>query len=502
VPLVATHLVAGGTFFMIFLKTEPFAHQLHELEHFGERKSRGLFWEMGCGKTKPVIDSAAVMYDSGAITGVVVLAPNGVHRNWTEDEIPLHMSEQVSGEVASHMWQTAKSRTNKHRLAADKVLKHDGLAVLTMTYSAVMTEPGRQYLRQFFKDRDCLYVLDEVPAIKTPGAKRTIRIRASAHHAPFRRILSGTLVDDNPFDTYSPMRFLDDKCWSHLGIRGAAEFRTFFGEWEKSYNSKQGREFQQLVHYKNLDILRSVLEEWGTHYLKKDVLPNLPPKLYSRRYFDLTPEQWRVYRELRDEFQTFLSTGESLTTPLAITRLIRMRQVLSGYLPSDLDDELRPIGTKNPRLETLLEVVQNAEGQQLIVWAVYRQDIDSIMEILRKNNISAVRYDGKCNDAQLFEAEDTWKAGKAQVFVSNPAVGGQGLTLNNAPTMIWYNNYYKLSFRRQGEDRNHRPGQKATACNIIDICAAGTIDELVIDALRKKQEVAEFVMGDEKTTWV
>jgi SNF2 family DNA or RNA helicase len=485
---------------MLTLKKAPFQHQATEIEKWGTARHRGLFWEMGCAKTQPMLVEAAQLYEAGEINGLVVIAPNGVHRCWINDQIPDHLPLEVEIHTKAHMWQTSKSKTTWHAEAANALLKHDGMSVLAMSYHAMMTEVGRKFLKSFMQQRTCFTVMDESPAIKSPAAKTTIRAQAMSHWCPYRRILSGTLVDDRPFDVYAQLRFLDENCWSPLGIKTPAEFRSYFGVFEKRRAGKQ--EWEALVRYKNLNELKEVIHQYGTHYLKKDVLPNLPPKLYSKRYFEMTPEQARIYKELREDFQTFLSSGECLTAPLAGVRLIRLRQVLSGYMPTDTDTNLVPIGDKNPRLDLLSDVVEDAGGSPLIIWAVYTEDIDQILRRLAHMGINAVRYDGKCSDTQLFSSLDRFRSGEAKCFVSHPAVGGQGLTLVEASSMIWYNNPFKLSFRRQGEDRNHRPGQKAEACNIIDLCAAGTVDELVIRCLREKQEVVDYVMGDPKTIWI
>lgn len=487
---------------MLTYRKPPFAHQEQDIVANSRKRHWGRFWEMGCAKTMPTIYEAALLYEAGEIDALVVVAPNGVHRLWVEDQLQEHMPLAVLENTRAFMWQSYKAATGRHKLEAEALVKHKGLSMLAITYDAIMTEAGRLYLKSFFRERSCMFVLDESPAIKNANAQRTKRIQAASHYAPYRRILTGTLVDDKPFDVYTQLRFLDQDCWKDLGIASPAAFRAFFGVWEKGYNGAQGREFQRLVTYRNLDVLHHKIKQYGSHHLKKDVLAHLPPKLYSKRYFELTAEQARIYKALCDEYQVTLNGGDMLTAPMAIVRLTRMRQLLSGYLPSDNDTTLRPIGPKNPRLDLLCEVVDETEGQSVIVWAVYQQDITSILEALHKQGVSAVRYDGRCSDAELFAAEDAFKSGKAQVFVANPAVGSQGLTLNIASTMIWYNNHFRLAFRKQGEDRNHRPGQKAQACNIIDLCAAGTVDDEIIHALRNKQEVVDCVLGTKQTEWV
>lgn len=483
-------------------KTTPYAHQLAEFELSRSMEARGLFWEMGCGKTKPVIDSVAHLYEGGEITGLIVLAPNGVHRNWVVDELPRHLPDAAAEKTRVMHWMTSKASTKGHEEAAAATLKHKGLAVVCMSYNGIMTEPGAKFIRKFVDTRRCMGVLDESPYIKTPGAKRTKRVLALARYLPYRRCLTGTVVDDKPFDVYTQIKFLDDKAWNDIGCADFSAFKATFGVWQ-TRTLGNGRQFPELVNFRNLPKLNDVVARYGSRLLKENVL-DLPPKLYSKRYFELTPAQWKAYRELRDEMLTWVD-GQPITAAMAITMRLRLQQITSGYLPTeDPDNEeqrLVPIGDKNPRIDLLLDVLDEADGQQVIVWAKYKYDIDHILAALKKAGISAVRYDGQCSETEAGQAVDAFKAGEARVFVGNPAKGAEGITLTCAKTVIYFNNSYKLSKRLQSEDRAHRIGQEHPV-QIIDLCAEDTVDLQIVDALRNKYEMAAVVQGDELRNWI
>ena len=483
-------------------KTVPYAHQLDEFELSRDAEHRGLFWEMGCGKTKPVIDSIAHLYEAGEITGVIVLAPNGVHRNWVVDELPAHLPDSVAEKTRVVHWMTSKAKNKSAKDEAAAALRHEGLLIVCMSYNGIMTEPGAKYIRKVIDDRQCMGVLDESPYIKTPGAKRTKRVLALGRHLPFRRILTGTVVDDKPFDVYAQIKFLDPDAWKSIGCDDFAAFKATFGVFQQR-ELKNGRSFPELVNFRNLPMLNEVVARYGSRLLKEDVL-DLPPKLYSKRYFEMTPAQWKAYRELRDDMLTWID-GQPITAAMAITMRLRLQQVTSGYLPTeDPDDEeqkLVPLGDKNPRIDLLLDVLDEADGQQLIVWAKYRYDIDHILERLKDAGVTAVRYDGQCSETEAGAAVDAFKAGEARVFVGNPAKGAEGITLTCAKTVVYFNNSYKLSKRLQSEDRAHRIGQEHPV-QIIDLCAEDTVDLQIVDALRNKYEMAATVQGDELRDWI
>ncbi len=108
---------------MIEFKTKPFAHQLEEFDAHKEDPAWGLLWEPGCGKTWPVLNEAAHLESVGAIKGMMVLAPNGVHRNWAVDQIPAHLPDELAERTRVVLWQTSKAGTKWHQEAAEAALK-------------------------------------------------------------------------------------------------------------------------------------------------------------------------------------------------------------------------------------------------------------------------------------------------------------------------------------------------------------------------------------------
>ncbi len=317
----------------------PYEHQRAELEEHWQDPWRAIFWEQGTGKTKLMVDTAGHLLTEGKIDAVVVVAPDGVHRNWVVEELPNHMPPELLARMATHVFQTSKKATKWHKAAVDRTICHSGPAFMAFSFDSVMTNAGRDALWLMLRDRKCLYIVDESSRIKSPGAKRTKRILSSAKHAVFRRVLNGTPVANSPFDVYTQLKFCSPSIWTDHGITTFQGFKTTFGIW----NQKQlanGRSFPELAEYRDIDKLSRIVDGSSSRVLKSDVL-DLPPKLYSKARFELTPQQGRLYRQISEEYMTLLDSGELLTASLAIVRLLRLQQIACGYLPSD--DEGGPL---------------------------------------------------------------------------------------------------------------------------------------------------------------
>lgn len=474
-------------------RTTPFPHQLEEWERSKDLPYRAVFWEMGCGKTKLLLDTACHLAERGEIDAILVLAPNGVHENWVTDEIPAHWA---GGPIRTHVYRTSKAKTRAHREALDQTTAAAGVAFLAMSYDAFMTADGRKAAERFLAKRRCLYALDESARIKNPGAKRTRAVVSSGKRAPYRRILSGTPVANSPFDVYPQVKFLDEEFWKVRGFASMEAFRTHFGIWEQAVNGATGQRFNRVVAYRNLGQLAEIIAHVGSRVTKAEALKYLPPKLYSKRYFDLAPAQRALYESLKKEFVAFLDSGEMVTAPLVVVRLLRLQQVACGYVPSDDLESVTDL-PDNPRLGLLLETLEDAPGQA-IVWARFRRDVDKICAALGPQ---AVRYDGAVGDADRLRAREAFQAGRARYFIANPAAAGEGLTLTAATTVVYYSNSFNLTHRLQSEDRAHRISQES-AVHYVDLIASGTVDHHLVASLRRKFNVASLVTGDQVREWL
>jgi SNF2 family DNA or RNA helicase len=86
-------------------------------------------------------------------------------------------------------------------------------------------------------------------------------------------------------------------------------------------------------------------------------------------------------------------------------------------------------------------------------------------------------------------------------FVGNPRTGGYGLTLTAANLVVYYSNSFDLEVRLQSEDRAHRIGQTQKV-TYVDLIAKDTMDEYIVNALRKKINIAGEVLGEQFKKWI
>ncbi len=477
-------------------KLKPFDHQLNHFNNFSDEKSYGLLWEMGVGKSKPIIDTACWLWEKGEIDSLVVVAPPGVERNWLSSEIPAHMPDKYLKKMRIEIFKTSKKNSVSQKQAMKALLKTNDFAVLLISYPAFMTREGKAAVWAFLKARKPLYVLDEAHYIKTPDAKRTKSIVASGKYAEYKRILTGTPLTSGAFDIYTQVKFLNEDFWKSRGIATYGAFKHHFGRWI-TLQTSTGRRYEKLTEYVNLGELKDWVSSITDRITKEDVL-DLPPKLYTKYYVEMSKEQSKAYTELKEQFMYELENGEIIDGELPIVRLLRLQQILCNYVPTGEDNVMQRISPTNNRIKAI-EALRDSIHTPTIIWARFRQDIDQIMEVLGDD---AVRYDGSITDDEAEANKNAFQNGDVKWFVGTAQKGATGITLHRAKTVIYYSNNFRLTDRLQSEDRAHRAGMDGEPVNYIDIVCPGTVDDRIVDNLRAKKEIASEILGDAWKEWI
>lgn len=516
-------------------KTEPYDHQRDLFYKTRDRESFAFLWEMGAGKSKIILDTAGWLYGNGKIDGLLIIAPNGVQRNWIINEIPAHLPDHYERKMA--YWASTPTKEETKAMSDLFSINRTALRILAMNVEALATDRGKRYAMQFLMAFRTMLVIDESTTIKNHSAVRTKAILKLAIHAPYRRILTGTPVTNNPLDVFTQFSFLDEE------ILRTGSFYAFQNRYAimQEMSLRDGKRFKTVVGYQRMDELQKLIAP-HSHRITKNECLDLPDKIYQRQYVELTKNQTNLYNQLRKEVIAELE-GQFITAPLALTKILRMQQIVGGFwspeataledVPFDslqstewvLPSQKKPeaIDEKNPRVAAVIDILENVESGKVIIWARFRAELEAIRcAIYNKfGRGSFVEYHGGVKNSDRQDAIERFQGARrivdsrkginieipipvedqAQYFIGNPQSAGMGLTLTAATTVIYYSNSFNYSDRAQSEDRAHRIGQ-AHPVTYIDLIAPNTVDEKIIKALHTKQDYARIITGDDIKNWL
>lgn len=476
-------------------KTVPYKHQVTGFMLSRDLPYFGLLMEPGTGKTKLTLDTAAWLFLQGKIDSMLVVCPNSVKDTWLE-ELEAHLPDKIKTDV--FLWEP-KTRHKIDAWIHSTEARGKLLRVLIMNVEAFSTDQGADHALTFVAKHNVIMVVDESTRIKSPSAKRTKRIIKVGRATNYRRILSGFPAPQSPLDMYTQLKFLH---------ADTLPFSSYFS-FRNRYALLGGFNGKVIVGFSHTEELQEYVNKVSYRVLKADCL-DLPEKVYTRLTVDLSPEQKRLYAEMRDEM-TMEMSGIKVSVQYALQKLTKLARITGGFFSYEqLDDDtqmtsrqLRLIDGPNPKMDALLEVIEDAAGK-VIIWAKFRAELDLINKVLTEKfgeGSTVLFHGGVQNSVRQVGRRAFQQEGGPRFFVGQPQAGGIGITLTKANTVVYFSNDFNLENRIQSEDRAHRISQTRTV-TYTDIVGRGTLDIKLLAALRRKKGLSDLVTGDPTLKWI
>ena len=483
-------------------KTKPYEHQDIVFKRTRDEIAWGLFLDMGCGKSKIFIDTAAWQYSQGLINGVFLLAPKGVYGNWSDPEqgqFVTHLGDEIQARAKIFKWRS-NHQTKKFQTEFNEFLQtpEDDLAIFVMNGEALTSKAAVAAAVAFLKSRKVIMGVDEATFIKTPTAQVTQKVIKLGRGSITRRVLTGTPVTNSPLDVYSLYEFLGPDI---LGFSSFFAFRARYAILQKQQIGQ--RSILMVRGYQRHDELRERMQRACVIMKKEDCL-DLPSKVYETRDVELSPAQAKLYETMRLRSIAELENSEVVTAPLALTKLLRLHQITLGFITTEdefgikTEHEIDPNG--GPRARELLNLVHElGDDEKVIIWANYTHNIRTITKLLKSlyepngsREMVVGVYDGSTDQEARESIVRQFQDPKdpLRFFIGHTRTGGFGLTLTRSANTIYYSNNFSLETRLQSEDRNHRIGQSRSV-TYVDLRSKGTIDDKIVRVLQGKKDLAD-----------
>lgn len=451
-------------------KMRYYDHQRRALDLGWDREAYALFLEMGLGKTSILIHNAGMLYMERDLRGLLVVAPNGVHKQWIEEQIPDHLDPRIPCNTS--LW---KGKPATFRPAH--------LNVFSINIDAVRTDKGYDACEKFINDCGglVLMVIDESHDIKNFKAARTEACITLGKMCKWRRISTGTPIAKNVEDKFSQFYFLDPVIIGHKYI---SSFRARYC----ITTMIQGRSV--VVGQKRTEEFYGLVAPHMFRLTKAEAL-DLPEKIYKKVPYEMGGEVRKHYNNMKKLFMTQLSDGTIARATHAATSLLRLQQIVCGFLPHEDGETFDHISDE--RIKVLLNILDQREGQA-VIWCRFKEDIRRVALALKKAGRAPVTYYGDTGKEDRAGAVKAFLSGKATDFVSNPETGGTGLNLQgDYDTVIYYSNSFNSIKRQQSEDRSHRIGMKKQV-TYFDIVAEGSPDKLILSNLKGKKSLSDLTL--------
>ena len=467
--------------------TKPYKHQMEGVIYGLEHESFLLGDDQGLGKTKEIIDIAMCRKQTDGIKHCLIICGiNGNKYNWA-DEVKIHSKEDS--------WILGTRFTKRPPIKMIEGSTKDKMEDLnnipcqffwitnieTLRGGSFKEKQGKRTVIRFpiaekiqeLCDKGIIGMIafDEAHKAKNPDSqqgKALLSINCKGPKIP----MSGTFVLNNPLDLYLPLK------WAGF------ETHSFYA-YKQHYCTMGGFGGKEIVGYKNLDELRSMVSKVMLRRVKGDVL-DLPPKVHTIEWVDAYPEQKSLYKDVRDQVRDNIDKVKVHPDPLS--EMLRLRQV-TGY-PGIISSTV----TKSAKMDRMEELVEEevSVGGKAIIFSNWSEMTNVIRHKLKKYNPAYIT--GEVGSVQRMEEKDRFQNDpNCKVMIGTIGALGTGFTLTAAQLVIFVDEPWNRGIKDQAEDRAHRIGTRGTV-RVVTILTRDTVDEGVYNLVQKKGKMADLLV--------
>ena len=447
--------------------TKPWKHQLQAIEYLMPRRFGALYTDMGSGKTKIMLD---LIVNKGFKTTLILGTKRGCSV-W-DTEFKKHIKNNNFGLIDLSKLPGDKKST--HLLERVTTLNFEHVIIVN-NYDSVWRRPFKDFLLRY--PIDCV-ICDESHRIKGAGSKVSRFLGLLGRRTPYRYIVTGTLMAQTPLDVYGQYRFLEPTLFG-------TNHENFLDRYANRIIAPEGYKYINRYNpYKNLDDLYTKV--FSCAFTANSEL-DLPETQDIEWYFDMPTKSLKYYKELVKESCLELETG-NVTAQNALTMLIRLQQLSSGYLPTDNGVEQIDNARQTAFMEWLEELPID---EPVVVFCKFVKDIKDVRQAVESMGRTVSEVSGR------IDTLEAWQNGKTDVLVVQISSGAESLDFTRAKYAMYYSLSQELWKYQQSRKRLHRPGQKRPVIFYHLLSKAPrmrTVDEKLLEGLRSNRNIIDDIM--------
>lgn len=398
--------------------------------------------DMGTGKTIMTIVALKILVQQAKVHNILVLCPLSVLYQWKEE------LEKWASELTSYIIRNPQRDVRKS-------LWNTPMHIYITTYDTYRSDVENDV---FPKEKSSFFdvvILDEAHHVKNAKTKSS---RAIKKLQPRRRwALTGTPIQNKIEDLASIFEFV------YPGYLTSFDLRS--------------------------EQIQSRIKSYFLRRRKKDVMPELLPKIYAPIELELDEDQDIAYRleeaGIRSEFDNILARGEKVTKQHIFAKLAKLKQICN----------FAPRKFTSPKTDFLKEQIEEIieGGNKVIVFSQYiNEGVSKIEKILEPYGFAKI-VGGQSDAIRRSEIENFKKRKEIPILLASVRSGGEGLNLTEASYVVHFDHWWNPAVMWQAEDRVHRRGQ-TKGVNIYSYWMKDTIDDRIRQKLREKNILFEQVI--------
>jgi SNF2 family DNA or RNA helicase len=454
----------------VSFKASPFPHQLEAVDFLLQQEKSLLLDGCGVGKSLEMILFAETLKKRGIIDHCLVITGiAGLRGNW-EREIQKFSTESVVT-IGKYVTRTGTTRYRPMTKRAEQLKNKIDEFFVLLNVESIRDKKIVEAIKTS-ENKFGLIAFDEAQKIGAYGTDQCTNLMKL--DADFKVAATGTLVMNNPVSCFSSLKFTDND---------SATLTNF----KSQYCNFGGFKNNQVIGFKNLDVLREEIAACSIRRTLYDVRADIPKLTIDVEYLEMEEDQQKFYEAIREGVKEEADKIElKAGNLLALTT--RLRQATA--CPSVLTTQ----GIESIKVERAFEYIQEicSQGEKVVVFSMFKEPLHQLAA-----KLDGFRYSlntGDVPDPVVFQNMTRFQEDpNEQVFLGSFPKCGTGYTLNSSMYMICIDTPYTYALFEQGFQRVHRVNNTRPAFIKVLMCS-DTIDERVWQIVESKRELGEFLV--------
>lgn len=415
---------------------KPMAHQIETAAFLSLNQRAFCFNDAGTGKSMAVLWAADYLMRLGKVRRMLILAPLSILKAaWMADigNSVIHRSA-----VVAHHSQATRRIEMVQQSYEIVIVNYDGLNLIA---------------DEVRKDgRFDLVVCDECNAYSNPQTRRWKALASILTPTTYLWMLTGTPAAQSPVNAYGMAKLVNPE-----GVP------RFFTAWREKVMNRL-TQFKWVPKADAHDTVFKALQP-AIRFNKKDCL-DLPPVMTETREVPMTTQQAKYYKLLKEQLM-ISAAGQTISAVNAGVAISKLLQISSGASYSD-DGEVIEFDCST-RLSVLREVLEET-SRKVLIFAMFRNSIDTIVTDLNKHGIACEQIHGDVPPTKRAQIiYDFQNHDRLRVLVMQPAATAHGLTLTAADTVVFYGPLMSVEQYQQAIARADRKGQTSDKVTVVHI---------------------------------
>jgi SNF2 family DNA or RNA helicase len=403
----------------------PRQNQLETVSFLVENRRAFVLSEMRTGKTAGSLWALEYLFQTGQAKRALIIAPISVFSTW----------EQAFFDVIPHRGTTRLYGPKEKRLeilAKDSqicLINHDGVEVIASEIETAKFD---------------VIIIDEGHVYRNRSTNRYKIIRELTKTTPTLWLMTGTPTPNDPADAWALIKLITPM--RNLG--GYIQFKELVMRKVSTFTwiARQGS--KEIVYKYMQPAIRHTRAECF----------DLPELMYINRDYELTDEQNKAFKRMRDSMVIDHHEGEKITAANAAVRLFKLIQICGGVVRNNDSEPLRLDAAK--KLSVLRDIIEESTGK-CVVFIPFKAVMESVCEYLKKKGVKVAMANGDTSVGKRLELFRVFQqTDNLDVLLLHPEVGGVGVDFSCSSTTIWYSPTFKVLDYTQGNARMMGPKQQ------------------------------------------